>query len=93
MPDGSVTSHLRTQEKLLRTGGRTSKVLQEVLADLKIFIKLENPGIAYPYVTNIYMGLPANKFVPHNDYLFPRAVFLSSLVFTISNNSPHDVVL
>ena len=35
MPDGSVTAHLRTQEKLLRTGGRTSKVLQEVLADLK----------------------------------------------------------
>ena len=69
------------------------KVLQEVLADLKIFIKLENPGIAYPYVTNIYMCLPANKFVPHNDYLFPRAVFLSSLVFTILNNSPQDVVL
>ena len=34
-----------------------------------------------------YMCLPANKFVPHND-LFPRAVFLSSLVFTILNNSP-----
>ena len=36
----------------------------------------------------ICMCLPANKFVPHNDYLFPRAVFLSSLVFTILNNSP-----
>ena len=35
--DGSVTAHLWTKEKLLRDGwtGRKSKVLQEVLADLK----------------------------------------------------------
>ena len=37
-PDSSVNAHLWTQEKLARTGGRVekSKVLQEVLADLKI---------------------------------------------------------
>ena len=52
-PQGSVTAHLRTQEKLVRdgTGGRVdgtrgvekSKVLQEVLADLKSLAQCMNP--------------------------------------------------
>ena len=58
--------------------------------DKNIFIQLENPRIAHSYVTHICV--PANKFVPHNDYLFPRAVFLSSLVFTILNNSPSMIL-
>ena len=56
-PDSSVTADLRTQEKMLRTGGRDatggrekSKVLQEVLADLKIF--LFDRKYAGSYTTN-----------------------------------------
>ena len=46
-PGGSVSAHLWTQEKLARdgTGGRESKVLQEVLADLKTVFSSSYQGL------------------------------------------------